>query len=138
VNQDGQATIEAALTLPIVLIALLMIVQVGVVVRDALSLTHAAREGARAAVVTDDDAAIHQAVIGAAGSLDADGIDIAIDPSQAGRRRGESVRIDLAYELRLSIPIVSRIFTATLPLRATSTMRMERTTATPVPSGSPP
>src|ERR671923_156335 len=54
----GQATIEAALTLPVVLIALLLIVQVGLVVRDALALVQAAREGARAAAVSgnDDDA----------------------------------------------------------------------------------
>jgi protein-disulfide isomerase-like protein with CxxC motif len=34
VRSDGQATVEAALAMPVVLIALLLIVQVGVVVRD--------------------------------------------------------------------------------------------------------
>ena len=134
-TEDGQATVEAALTLPVVLIALLMIVQVGVVVRDALALTHAAREGARAAAVTGDDDAIRAAISKAASTLDTDAIEISIDPSEGERRRGGPVTVTLSYSLRLEIPIVSRIVTADIPLRASSTMRMERvaTTSSPPP-----
>jgi hypothetical protein len=125
-DDGGQATIEAALTLPIVLIALLLIVQVGVVVRDALALQNAAREGARAGAITAHDDAIRDAVRAGAGPLEADAIEITVDPASPERRRGQMLDIGLRYDVRLEIPIVSRILTATLPLRATASMRMER------------
>ncbi len=46
-RQSGQATVEFALVLPVVLIALLSVVQVGVVVYAQLDVTHDAREVAR-------------------------------------------------------------------------------------------
>jgi Flp pilus assembly protein TadG len=50
--------VELALALPVLLVVLLGVVQVGVVVRDRLAVQLAAREAARAAVVSaDPDAA---------------------------------------------------------------------------------
>ena len=133
-SDDGQATVEAALALPIVLLALLLIVQVGIVVRDALALTQAAREGARVAAVTASDDDVIAAVRAAAGPLDADRIDILTSPAERDRSRGELVAVDLSYVERLSIPIVSRILSVDLPLKASSTMRLERGYATPTPA----
>ena len=50
----GQAAVELALCLPFVLLLLLLLVQLGLVVRAQLLVTHAAREGARAAAVASD------------------------------------------------------------------------------------
>ena len=133
----GQATVEAALALPIVLIALLLIVQVGVVVRDALALTQAAREGARAAAVSATDAAAVDAVRRSAGPLAADEIVIEISPDEGERRRGEFVTVRLSYSDRLSIPVVSRIVALDLPLRAIATTQLERDYPTPTPSPTP-
>jgi hypothetical protein len=47
----GQATVELALCLPFVVMALLLVVQVGLVVRAEVLVVHAAREAARAAAV---------------------------------------------------------------------------------------
>jgi hypothetical protein len=137
VREDGQATVEAALTLPIVLIALLLIVQVGIVVRDALALAQAAREGARAAAVSaaDDDA--HAAIERAAGPLDADRIEVELSPAAGQRQRGDAVTVHLAYLEQLSIPIVSRIVSLDLPLRASATTQLERSDTTPSPSPAP-
>ena len=134
---DGQATVEAALTLPIVLIALLLIVQVGVVVRDALALAQAAREGARAAAVSADVADAHAAIERAAGPLDAHRIETTLSPPEGERRRGDAVTVELAYLERLSIPIVSRIVSLDLPLRASATTQLERSDVTPSPSPTP-
>jgi Flp pilus assembly protein TadG len=49
---DGQATVELALCLPVVVLLVLGVVQVAVVVRDQLAVELAAREGARAAAVS--------------------------------------------------------------------------------------
>ena len=49
----GQSTVEFALVLPLVVMVLLLVVQVGLVVRDQVLVVHAAREAARAAAVGD-------------------------------------------------------------------------------------
>lgn len=122
------------MTLPVIVIALLLIVQVGLVVRDALALAQAAREGARSAAITAlDDEAI-EAVHRSAGPLEAERIEIAIEPSPSERQRGAPITVTVRYTERLRVPIVSRIATLDLPLRATATMRLERPYATPSPS----
>lgn len=128
----GQATVEAALTLPVVLIGLLLIVQVAVVVRDALALGLAAREGARQAAVSADDATVGDAVRRSSGPLDAGRIEITI--SGSARRRGEPVSVELSYVERVRIPIIDRMVDMQLPLRASATMRLERSGPTPSPT----
>ena len=54
-RQRGQATVELALGLPLVLLGVLLVVQVGLVVADQVRVVHAAREGVRAAAVDDRD-----------------------------------------------------------------------------------
>lgn len=120
----GQATLEAALALPVVLVALLLIVQVGIVVRDVLALQQAAREGVRAAAVTGSASASEDAVRRSAGPLEAGRIDIEITPGSWSS--GDDVTVDLAYIEHLSIPVVSRIVSLDVPLRATARMRAER------------
>jgi hypothetical protein len=129
--------VEAVLTLPVVLIGLLLIVQVGVVVRDALALGLAAREGARQAAINDDDSMVYEAIRRSAGPLDASAIGVAISPARDDRRRGEPVTVSLTYEERIRIPVVDRIVDTDMPLRSSVTMRLERTTATPTPSPTP-
>jgi hypothetical protein len=120
-----------------VLIALLLIVQVGIVVRDALALAQAAREGARAAAITADDDDVIEAVRRSAGPLDADRIVVLIEPTESERRRDKPVTVRLSYEEHLRIPIVSRIVSLDVPLRSAVTMRLERGFATPTPARTP-
>lgn len=47
----GQAAVELALVLPVVVVALVAVAQVGVVVRDQILVVHAAREAAREVAV---------------------------------------------------------------------------------------
>jgi hypothetical protein len=119
-------------------VALLLIVQVGIVVRDALALVQAAREGARAAAVTASDEAAEAAVRSSAGPLDEESIEIAIDPAGPGRESGTAVTVDLRYSERLRIPIVDRFVSLDLPLHASATMRLERSAETPTPSSTSP
>ncbi len=53
-GDTGQAAVEFAIVLPVALVAVLGIVQVGVALRNELAVNVAAREGARAAAVTTD------------------------------------------------------------------------------------
>jgi len=49
----GQATVELALAIPLVVVLALAVVQVGWLVHDLVLVTHAAREAARAAAVSN-------------------------------------------------------------------------------------
>ncbi len=77
-GEGGQTTVELALALPLVAMSILLVVQIGLVVRDEVLVTHAAREAARAAAVSRDPAAAGQAAR-AAGPLDAGRLHVDVD-----------------------------------------------------------
>jgi hypothetical protein len=61
--EDGQATVEFALVLPLVVLAASFVVATGVAVRDHIALVRAAGVGARAASVSGGDTgAVREAV----------------------------------------------------------------------------
>lgn len=65
----GQAAVEFAIALPLVVVLLLGVIQVVVVVRDQIAVELAAREGARAGSVAASPAAAASAAAGRATEL---------------------------------------------------------------------
>jgi Flp pilus assembly protein TadG len=53
-DERGQAAVELALALPLVVMFVLAVLQVGLVARDQLAIEYVAREAARAAAVSAD------------------------------------------------------------------------------------
>src|SRR5437867_1181977 len=102
--ERGSATVEFALVLPLVLVVVLGLVQVGLVVRDRLLVEAAARAGARAAAVQDDPAAIEGAAMVAAPGLDAARADVAVARSGS---RGDPVTVHVVYDDPLRVPFVA-------------------------------
>src|SRR6266576_4039235 len=80
----GSATVEFALVLPLVLVVVLALVQVGLLVRDRLLVEAAARAAARAAAVQDDPAAITSAALAAAPGLDP--VRASVETTRVGER----------------------------------------------------
>lgn len=70
----GQATVEFALILPLLVVCIAGILWVGQVVTVQLRLEHAAREGARAAAVSPDSAATAADAAVSRSFPDADGV----------------------------------------------------------------
>lgn len=120
-----------------VLLSLLLIVQVGIVVRDALALGVVGRHAAREAVVTGSSARTASAIRDAAGPLDVNRIQWTVSPSPGGRQRGQAVTITLTYVEPVRIPVVDRFVTRTVTLHSTVTMRLETSDPTPTPGPSP-
>ena len=56
-GEGGQSTVELVLLIPVVVLALLLVLQVALVARAQVLVVDAAREGARAAAVDGPDAA---------------------------------------------------------------------------------
>ena len=59
----GQATVETALLLPVIALALLAVIQIGLIVHARVMVTHAAREGVRAAAVDRGSGEVRDAAL---------------------------------------------------------------------------
>ena len=120
-RERGQAAVELALVLPLVVMLLLALVQLGVVVRDQILVVHAAREAARAAAVESDP--------GAASAAAADGSGLAasrLHVDVTGRAGpGSRVAVSVAYRSPTDVPLVGAAV-ADVTLRGRATMRVER------------
>jgi Flp pilus assembly protein TadG len=121
-RDDGSAAVEFALLLPILLLVLLALVQVGVVARDQLLLTQASRAGAREAAVEGSLESVREAVGAAAAGLDPDRL--TIDVAWAGER-GSPVTVSLAYEAPMVSPLAGWLLPETVTLRSSAVMRQE-------------
>ncbi|MGH2498878.1 MAG: TadE/TadG family type IV pilus assembly protein [Candidatus Limnocylindria bacterium] len=104
-RERGQALVEFALALPLLLVFALAIVLVAQIGVARLALEHAAAEGARTGALTNDDALIRESVMAAAAPLDAAAIEIAIDPAGDEPPRDLDPRgIVLRVHVRYAIP----------------------------------
>ena len=120
-DQRGQATVELALLLPLVALLLLALVQVAVVARDQVLVTHAAREAVRA-VAVDDGADTARRAAERAGPLAADRLEVEV----SGREGvGSRVRVVVRYRVPLRLPLVGGA-PGDVELSSEATMRVER------------
>lgn len=132
-GQRGQALVEFALMLPLLLIVLFMVVDFGVGLTRWIAITNAAREGARLGAVGAAEADIRLKTVDTSdgilsdpdilvGFSDADG-DGGIDP-------GDSVVVDVTYDYSLITPLGRFLTVAfdSLTLSACSDMRVEQST----------
>jgi len=113
----GQATVEFALVLPLLVLGMLAIVQTGLVVRDQLGVVHAAREGARVASVESDPAS---AVRAARRTLPGAEVHVGERPDVGGE-----ITVDVSYTSVTDLPLVGVLFPDPA-LHASATMRVER------------
>ena len=118
----GSVSVEFAAVLPLVAIALLLVAQMGLLVSEQLTIQHAAREGARAAAVWNDDTKAREAAI-AAGHLDPGRAAITVSPS--ARDVGTPVTVSIRYRPG-EVPLVGRFLPSGWELSATVAMRTER------------
>jgi len=114
---SGQATVELALLLPLVLALLVLVFQVALVGRDQVVVVHAARAAVREASVTADrdrvEAAATRALPGAE-----------VRVLQRGSV-GRPVEVEVSYRSVTDLPVVGALL-PDLDLRSRATMRVER------------
>ena len=117
----GQATVELALGLPVVMVGILLVVQVGLVVADQVRTVHAAREAVRVAAVDDRRPEAREAALRAAGL--APGRTVV----EVGGRGppGSRVRVVVRYRAPTDVPLAGALL-PDVTVRAAATMRVER------------
>jgi Flp pilus assembly protein TadG len=94
--------VELALLLPLLALITLAVVQVGLVARDRVALTHVARAAARAAVIDPSPVAARAAALDAS-SLDGRRLRVAV------RRRGDEVEVVVTYRSPTDVPLAGRL-----------------------------
>lgn len=118
----GQSSVEFALILPLVLLLVLALAQVGLIVQAQITVTHTAREAARALAV--DPAADAHAVVERASNLApaATRVDVAFDAASIPGR--QLVEVTVTYD----VPVVNGLLqpiASDLVVTATATMLVE-------------
>ncbi len=103
--------------LPLVVLAALAVIQVGLVVRDQMGVVHAAREAARVASVDDDPAAAARAAHRTLPDAD---VDVGARPDVGGE-----IRVTVRYRSVTSLPLVGVLFPDP-ELHASAAMRVEK------------
>ena len=116
----GQSTVELALLLPVVCLLLLAVLQLGVVGRDLVLVTHAAREAARAAALDDAAGAARLAAL-ASSPLVEGRLSVSVSRQTGPTAR---VRVELTYRVPTRVPLVGALL-GDRSVTATATMRIE-------------
>jgi hypothetical protein len=119
-DQRGQAAVELALCLPFIAMLALLLLQVALVVRDQVLVTHAARAAAREAAVSADAGAVRSAALGA-GDLDATRLRVTV---RSRGRPGSHVIAEVRYASPTDIPLVG-VLVGDVHLSSAAAMRIE-------------
>lgn len=114
----GQATVEVAFVLPVLVLLALAVGQVAVIAQARVAVTHAAREGARVAAVGESDAAVRAAVL-ASGRLPAARVRVDVT------RKASTVRVTVRYRDPTDMAVVGALL-ADVELVGTAVMYLER------------
>lgn len=120
-SEAGQATLELALGLPILALLLAGLVEVGLLAADQTRVWHAAREGARVAVVDPDVPDVRDA----AERPGLRPLDIEISPAPELRRQGDPLTVTVRHDPQARVPLFGPLI-ENVVLNAQATMRIEQ------------
>jgi Flp pilus assembly protein TadG len=125
-NQSGQAMVEFAVIVPIVLLILFAIIQFGILFRNYVTLTDAVRAGARQGAVSrhlpsGQEAAVEDRVRDSAVNLNQAKLDVATSVSP-GWDQGADVTVTATYDYDIN---VLGFVVASGDLESTATERVE-------------
>jgi Flp pilus assembly protein TadG len=129
-GERGQSMVEFALIVPLFLLLMFAIVDFGMGFYSWITVTNAAREGARIGAVGADSATITQKVKDTAGSLNNSNLTISVSNAQGSS--GGTVGVTANYQYQLITPLSSLIHLVSggsmgpnINFTSTSQMRLE-------------
>ncbi len=124
-SEKGQALVEMALALPLLIFLSLGTLEVGRVIHAYLIVNHAAREGARIGSLSAADGEIINRVHDALPLTNESETQIIITPGEGDRQPGESVSVEVRYPLDIYSPVISDFLPEPFIVRSRITMRVE-------------
>jgi len=125
----GQALIEFALVLPLLVLLIFGLFDLGWAIYANNTIANAAREGARLAIVSptiNNDANVKQRVIAAAAGLNLGNSQISIAPAFSSRTINSPITVTVTYTYTPFTPVIGKIVAGNgMLLQATSVMISE-------------
>lgn len=121
---QGQATVEMALAIPVLMLVIALVCQVALALNCYLVVAASSREGARKAAETNDPDAARKAALAAASGLpSADPLVEVAFPR--GRSRGNPAAVTVTYRMPLLIPGLDRLV-GQPAFKSSTTMSLEK------------
>lgn len=125
-STDGQASLEFALIIPLLIIVVLIVSQLGYLVYVQNVLVQAAREGARVISTTNSNHMAFDRIGQICSRLDRDRLKIKIDPgSITDREVGDIVTVNLLYKYSGVTNLINLLIGRDIFVNTDSSMRME-------------
>lgn len=133
-EEHGQALVEMALVLPLFLLLLFGVIEMGRIGHAYISVNNAAGAGGRIASIGGDNLEIDTAIKNAATSLDPESLEIiistlkndgTISEHEGDRRSGHEVTVQVSYPVELIIPLISNVIPNPVNVNSSVIMRME-------------
>lgn len=121
-KKKGQALVEFAIILPILIFILAGIIEFGMMLNSYLTIQNASREGARYGIMGANDSEIIQIVRDTSPNLDQTKLIIEITPGQSSRKSGDTIKVKVIYNYKLIVPIISNILGNSIKLNAQTSM----------------
>lgn len=119
-SDRGAAAVEFALILPVFILLIVGMVEFARAFNAQISVTNAAREGARVMAVHDDVGLAQSSAVAAAPGLNPalSAGDVSISPASCAASPGGTVSADIEYDL----PLITGFFGVTIPIHGTGVM----------------
>lgn len=127
-SQRGQAIVEMALVMPLLVMLLFGIVEFGRVLNTYIVVTNLSREGARIGAVGGTDTAIIDFIKNSALKSGFDTSQISISPTPTSitkRSRGSSIQVNVSYPVDIFAPVIGTIIGDPYVVECQTTMRVE-------------
>ncbi len=123
-DQQGQALVELAISLSLLMLIILGIVEFGRIGQAYLAAAHASREGARIGALRYSDDEIYKAVDDALLSLGTMSILVSVTPNEALRQRRDPLEVVVTVQVPLITPM-GRLLPDPFPVYGRTVMRVE-------------
>lgn len=124
-SESGQATVELALSLVVLLLIVFAIIDFGRIFQVYLTTNHATREGARIASLGATDTEITTATSTAAQVDEVTNLTVTITPPQELRKRGTFVTVTTTYPVTISVPLMDMVLPNPFTVKSKTVMRVE-------------
>ena len=124
-GERGQALVELAVALPVLILLLLAVMEFGFLFSSYLQVLHGAREGIRAGALGASDAEIRQRVEDAAPQLDPGRLVVEVDPAESNRHPGDMLRVTVRYRYETLVPLIGGLLGDSIDLEVAYRMRVE-------------
>lgn len=127
-NEKGQSLVEFALVLPLLLFLIMGIIQFGLVLSGYVTVSNAAREGARVGIIEKNDTSIIAKVTEAfdvSATLTNPSIEITF-PEGGGYTNGNPLSVKVKGDVAIIVPLLDTVFAGnSIEVSRTSVMMIE-------------